>query len=232
MSALDGLNLFAAAISTVLAVVALWLSVTFYKMSSAEAVRSQRSADEIAASVKRLEALFGTMYSDTFSIVRDTVSDMRARVWKRESDGSVVADITSGTEAVQSMHMLDSVIIRLNEMSGRVSDTERALHRLDMAVGAAGGDTRPDLPVTANADNIDQEQVGVHVADIIRHNPGPITMRRLFVTRVIARAGVDPDQVAKVLFRMRVRWAALASAAVRARVVTVGCVIGVHTVRA
>ena len=40
MPVTDALNLFSAAMSTVLAIVALWLSVVFYRISSEQAARS------------------------------------------------------------------------------------------------------------------------------------------------------------------------------------------------
>jgi hypothetical protein len=72
----DAFNLISAVVSSVLAVVALYLAIVFFRMSSSEAERSQRSADEISASVKRLEALFSSLYADTFSMMRETVANI------------------------------------------------------------------------------------------------------------------------------------------------------------
>jgi len=82
MDATDIIGLISGAVSTVLAVVALWLSVVFFRMSSAEAQRSQRSAEEVSGSVQRLEVIFNAMYTDTFSMMKETVTDMRAHVWR------------------------------------------------------------------------------------------------------------------------------------------------------
>lgn len=80
-SGFDLLNLFAAAASIVLAIVALALSIFFFVQSKKAADQSSKSAAEITSSVERLQALFNSLYSDTFSIMRDTVTDMRQHIW-------------------------------------------------------------------------------------------------------------------------------------------------------
>ncbi|MHB9072337.1 MAG: hypothetical protein ACYC6G_02305 [Desulfobaccales bacterium] len=70
--------------SLILAVGAIWLSITFYKMSSAASNATTEAAKGIGASVERLEKLFDKLYSDTFSMMRDTVSDMRKHMWPSE----------------------------------------------------------------------------------------------------------------------------------------------------
>jgi hypothetical protein len=83
---IETFNLISAVVSGVLAIVALWLALYFYKASRQQAELAQTNASEIAASVGRLEKLFDRLYSDTFSIMRDTVADMRMHIW-RPKDG-------------------------------------------------------------------------------------------------------------------------------------------------
>src|SRR5690348_16395858 len=82
VSGFDLINLFSAAASIILALVALGLAVFFFVQSKNEADRSAKSAEEISSSVGRLEKLFDSLYSDTFSMMRDSVTDMRRHVWK------------------------------------------------------------------------------------------------------------------------------------------------------
>jgi hypothetical protein len=82
ISGLDLLNLFSAATSIVLAIVALALAIFFFVQSKNAADQASKSADGIASTVARLEALFSTLYADTFSMMRDTVTDMRQHIWK------------------------------------------------------------------------------------------------------------------------------------------------------
>jgi len=70
--------------SLILAVGAIWLSIVFYRMSTTASNATTEAAKIIAASVERLEKLFDKLYSDTFSMMRDTVSDMRKHMWPTE----------------------------------------------------------------------------------------------------------------------------------------------------
>ncbi len=57
------------------------MSVVFFKMSNEASNATTEAAKGIDASVKRLENLFDKLYSDTFSMMKDTVSDMRKHIW-------------------------------------------------------------------------------------------------------------------------------------------------------
>jgi hypothetical protein len=73
---------FAAAIaSLVLAIVAIVLSIVFYQMSSKLSESAKEAAKDIGSSVEKLEKLFDRLYADTFSMMKDTVSDMRKHAW-------------------------------------------------------------------------------------------------------------------------------------------------------
>ena len=84
MSSIDVISLLASIASLVLAVVAIWLSIVFYRMSTAASGATTEAAKGIAASVDRLEKLFDKLYADTFSMMRDTVTDMRKHIWPAE----------------------------------------------------------------------------------------------------------------------------------------------------
>lgn len=71
--------------SLILAVGAIWLSIVFYKMSDAASKETTTAAKDIKASVERLENLFDKLYSDTFSMMKDTVTDMRQHIWNKPS---------------------------------------------------------------------------------------------------------------------------------------------------
>ncbi|CAD5374035.1 conserved hypothetical protein [Rubrivivax sp. A210] len=84
-SIFDIISFVASIASLILAVGAIWLSVVFYRMSNEAAKATTEAAKDIAASVERLEKLFDKLYSDTFSMMRDTVSDMRKHIWPTEA---------------------------------------------------------------------------------------------------------------------------------------------------
>lgn len=82
MSALEILSLVASIASVILALLAIWLSFAFFKLSSSASKSTEEAAKGISASVERLEKLFDKLYADTFSMMRETVTDMRQHIWK------------------------------------------------------------------------------------------------------------------------------------------------------
>jgi uncharacterized membrane protein len=81
VTAIELISLIASIVSLVLGVGAIWLSVVFFKMSNEASKATTEASKGIDASVKRLENLFDKLYSDTFSMMKDTVSDMRKHIW-------------------------------------------------------------------------------------------------------------------------------------------------------
>ena len=93
MSNIELLALIASTASLILAVGAIWLSLVFFKMSDASSKVTTKAASDIDASVQKLEKLFDKLYSDTFSMVKDTVSDMRNHIWNGDDSISSNKDI-------------------------------------------------------------------------------------------------------------------------------------------
>lgn len=83
MNAFEIISFIASIASLILALGAIWLSIVFFKMSSEASKATTEAAKGIEASVKRLENLFDKLYSDTFSMMKDTVSDMRKHIWNK-----------------------------------------------------------------------------------------------------------------------------------------------------
>ncbi len=78
--------------SLVLAIMAIWLSIYFFKMSSSASNEIKRASDDISSSVNKLEELFNKMYSDTFTMLKDTVSDMRKNYYHNNSLQNINAE--------------------------------------------------------------------------------------------------------------------------------------------
>lgn len=97
----DAISFIASIASLILAIGAIWLSVVFYKMSDSASKATTEAAKGIAASVERLEKLFDKLYSDTFSMMRDTVSDMRKHMWPVDNgeQENVVEEAEKKTDA-------------------------------------------------------------------------------------------------------------------------------------
>lgn len=94
---LKGIEVFsivASVFSIVLGIVAIWLSVVFYKMSESSSKDMERSSNAISSNVQKLDVLFEKMYTDTFGMVKETVSDMRKYVYKGngKEDGNEISE--------------------------------------------------------------------------------------------------------------------------------------------
>jgi len=85
MNALEIVSLIASIVSVTIGAFAIWLSVKFYQMSNKMADETKDASRMINSSVNRLEVLFDRLYSDTFSIMKDTVSDMRKHIWPNKN---------------------------------------------------------------------------------------------------------------------------------------------------
>jgi hypothetical protein len=81
---LELLSFAATVASLILSIGAIWLSIVFYRLSNEASKTTTEASKGIGASVERLEKLFDKLYSDTFSMMRDTVTDMRKHMWPEE----------------------------------------------------------------------------------------------------------------------------------------------------
>jgi uncharacterized membrane-anchored protein YhcB (DUF1043 family) len=81
-------SIIASVVSVILGIFAIWLSITFYKMSDRISNEIKIASKDISSTVSRLEKLFESLYSDTFSIMKETYSDMRKHVWPEISPSS------------------------------------------------------------------------------------------------------------------------------------------------
>lgn len=92
---MEAFSIAGAVVSIVLGAFAIWLSIVFYRMSVESSNRIQEASKDLSSSVNKLEKLFEHLYSDTFSMMRDTYSDMRKHVWPEviSKESEIVAQI-------------------------------------------------------------------------------------------------------------------------------------------
>lgn len=132
--------------SVVLAVVAIGLSYAFFRASDDSAARAKDSADQISTSVAKLEALFSRLYADTFGIMKETFTDLRAHAWPDREEESVGGTALELAIEQKTDAMLGSVRVGLSrdlgEIIGRLGATDARLdaarrdidHLLDRAI--------------------------------------------------------------------------------------------------
>jgi len=75
------IGLVASLVSLIIGGFAVWLSVTFYRLSQKNSQQLENSSKNIDSKVNRLEGLFDKLYSDTFGMMKDTVQDMSKHAW-------------------------------------------------------------------------------------------------------------------------------------------------------
>lgn len=87
-SAFEIISFIASVASLILSVGAIALSIVFFKMSEQASKETSKSADKIQSSVDKLEKLFDKLYSDTFSMMKDTVGDMRQHIYHKSDNNN------------------------------------------------------------------------------------------------------------------------------------------------
>ena len=125
MTGCELLSLTASIASLILAIIAIWLSLVFYRMSSQLSESTKEASKGIGSSVERLEELFDKLYADTFSMMKDTVSDMRKHIWPDEARPEERIDEEADKKAEQKIRSLtDEVQRQLSEVLKRQELTD------------------------------------------------------------------------------------------------------------
>ncbi|GAA2089324.1 hypothetical protein IDH50_15915 [Aeromicrobium tamlense] len=204
VSNIDLVNIFSSVASIVLALVALALSIYFYRQSVAEAKQSEKSAGEISSSVAKLEKLFDTLYSDTFSMMKDTVTDMRQHVWTKSDTGIAVQTDTSADDGpvaglVERLETLVAKIDSATESSnGAVQLDAQALKQIGELVEQAASTWKPPAS---------QSISGVGVKALLRERlskaRGGSTVPLERLVKFAERLRVSEVEVVNALFAMR-----------------------------
>jgi len=111
--------------SFILAIVAIALSVIFFQMSTKASERAKESANSIAESVNKLELLFGRLYNDTYSTLRETYADIRKHAWIK--DENLVKD-----EDIKKL--IEDKIIEINQTLKNQDITEEKIDAVHNAL--------------------------------------------------------------------------------------------------
>ena len=121
------ISLFSIFISLIIGGFAIWLSVTFYRMSSTMAGKTGAAAKDVLGVVGRLEDLFNRMYSETFSMVRDT----QAKLWDltspaREGLEEQRAEVENKVKALRES-MVSEIKTEMEAVVGKADNRLQAL---------------------------------------------------------------------------------------------------------
>ncbi|MEC4090115.1 hypothetical protein [Pseudoalteromonas rubra] len=128
VSWLEIISIVSSIVSVIIGGFAIWLAVKFYEMSNKSAEKLEKASSNIEATNKRLETLFDKLYSDTFAMVKDTVSDMRNHVWRNdqqtdESENNIShlkeelrSEFQKGLEQAASKNDIKQMHAKVNEL--------------------------------------------------------------------------------------------------------------------
>lgn len=122
MTSVEISSIIASFTSVCLAIIAIVLSIFFFKMSTALSESTKEASKSISASVEKLEKLFDKLYADTFSMMRDTVSDMRKHIWPEESAG--IDKITEEAEK-KADEKVNSLKVEINKELSNMLQTQK-----------------------------------------------------------------------------------------------------------
>lgn len=87
---MDYFSLISSITSIILGVIAIVLSILFYRMSEKMGRENEKVSTNIESNVTKLEELFNKLYTGTFDMMKETVSDMRKHVYKNENDNNSI----------------------------------------------------------------------------------------------------------------------------------------------
>lgn len=142
MTSFDWLTIFGTATSIVLGVLAIALSLVFFRMSADQNQESRRNAQQISESVSRLEKLFDSLYNDTFSMMRETVTDMRGQIFRRpesfDPDSLKTRELGQGSVHQDQLASLKEEMLRTVEaVSARIGVTDANVARIQTEIRPA-----------------------------------------------------------------------------------------------
>lgn len=121
-------SIIASCVSAILAIVAIALSIFFFRMSSLLSESTKDASKSISAGVERLEKLFDKLYADTFSMMKETYSDMRKHIWPEESTDTDKIKEESEIKAEKKISLLkDEMTKELSKMFQKQEITDTKL---------------------------------------------------------------------------------------------------------
>jgi uncharacterized protein YoxC len=198
MSIIEIASLIASFMSVALAILAIWLSVVFYKMSSQLSESTKEAAKGIAANVERLEKLFDKLYSDTFSIMKDTVSDMRRHIWPEESKDTIAEEVEKKADIIMD-ELKESINLEITNILERQHIVDAKMdgisHKIENLLDKAINESRK-VDVKARGETIRE-----HIIRMIHYDPS-IRIGKI-VSELIDKYDFSKEEVAVEIFRMR-----------------------------
>jgi uncharacterized membrane-anchored protein YhcB (DUF1043 family) len=191
---LNMISIIASIVSVIIGGLAIWLAVKFYEMSSKNSEKLEKSSTDISSATSRLETLFDKLYADTFSMVKDTMTDMRQHVW-RTTD--LDADRHKYEKLKNELYKELSEVVKKEIPAGKLDGIET---KLRSSINKA---------VTVSIKKPSEKDI-IAAIDFLRFKNTQVS-----VNTISAHLKLNPSGVARVLLSMRakekVKWEGMKS---------------------
>jgi DNA-binding MarR family transcriptional regulator len=134
--------------SLIVGVGAIALSVVFFQLSSKAVNATTEAARDIGSSVARLEKLFDRMYSDTFAMMREAVSEIQKHAWpsvgpEPPDEAAAVAEEADTKAEEKASELTESLVKQiLSRQQGAQTDVHRLRHEMQVLVDRAINESR------------------------------------------------------------------------------------------
>ncbi|MEN8494619.1 hypothetical protein ABFB50_06585 [Dehalococcoides sp. THU3] len=128
---METISIVSSIVSVIIGCFAIWLSVTFYRLSNKISEDTKEAAKGISASVDRLESLFDRLYSDTFSMMKDTVSDMRKHIWPDKTIQSDQIALIESKADEQIVTLKKQIRAELSDVIQHVGRTDQKFQAIE-----------------------------------------------------------------------------------------------------
>ena len=184
-------------VSVVLGILAIWLSVQFYRWSQASQKAIEDASGVLGKAVDRLEVTVGNLYNDAFDLLRTSYKDMSEHVWTNSGINTQDDDLATAVD-LQIRERIAPVEAKfaqaLNEMEIDKANRSRLEALAEELVNRTASETK-EAEVEAPVD-----PKGAVLAFMRRRPPVPLTT---LLQRLDERFGLDSPVVVSALFDLR-----------------------------
>jgi len=136
MDIMENISLIASIVSIILGGFAIWLSITFYRLSNMNAKETREASNNIGLIVKGLEVSSDRLHDDTFSIVKDTVSDMRKHIMSENiPDGASNEIEQKANKKIANLKLeikneISDIFNKLGETNSKIQDIQTSIESI------------------------------------------------------------------------------------------------------
>lgn len=176
---LNTISIISSIVSVIIGGFAIWLAVKFYEMSTKNSEKLEKSSTDISSATSRLETLFDKLYSDTFSMVKDTMTDMRQHVWRLNDEDT---DKNKNEKLKNELYKELSEVVKKEIPSGKLNEFERKLQSsINKAVTVSiEKPLETDIVAAINFLKSKQTQVSVNtISAYLRLHPSEVASKLL-----------------------------------------------------